>query len=131
MSEVQSMLECVIEFAVCPLVEELCKETGQSMLLKLEIVNSVPVIAATLRVGAGADGLAAVHGEVRVVFKELVHPSRFSVEAILDGLAPGTGYSGFSMRGKVRLKDGGSPLRMTGYTNRYNVREWSRDFRID
>ncbi len=130
-SEFQGMLETVIEFVLRPFVEELSKETGQSMLLKVGVVNSHPDIAASLYVGEiGAEGTAAVNGEIRVVFKDLARPSRFSVEAILDGFARGTGYSGFSMRGRVRVNDGGLPVRVTGYVNRYNVREWGRDFRV-
>ena len=129
-SELQCMLESVIDLALRPLVAELSQETGQSILLKVTAVDSGYAPSASLYVGkTGAEDAATVSGEIRVVFKDPVRPSRFSVEAILDGLAPGTGYSGFSMRGRVRLDDGGPSVKVNGHTNRYNVREWGQEFR--
>lgn len=70
---------------------------------------------------------ASPAGEARLRVRRTGNPERsvFQVEAIYRGVACGTGFSGFSVRGELRTKDGGfEATRTTGWVVRYNVWEW-------
>jgi hypothetical protein len=126
------MIEEVIDLAIRPVVTELSKEASQSIRIKLVFMSAGLVVAKDLLLEATiSGGSIAASGEVRVILKDSGYPCGFIVEAILDGFSPGTGFSGFSMRGKLKVEDGVPRVKLMAYSNRYNVREWSRDFRFD
>lgn len=125
------VIEEVIELAIRPVVVGLSREAAQSIRLKLVFMRAGRVVAKDLLLEATiSGGSIAAGGEVRVILKDSGYPCGFIVEAILAGFSPGTGFSGFSMRGKLKLEDGVPRVKLMAYSNRYNVREWSRDFRI-
>jgi hypothetical protein len=69
--------------------------------------------------------------EIRIVIKAPLTPGRFSfsAQAIFNGVAEGTGLSGFAIRGKITLDEPVSPFRLTARSNRYNVWLWEEPFR--
>jgi len=124
----EGLFDSILELAVKPVALELSEEAGQPIELKAVIVHST--ISKTQCIEAErSDSGALASGEVRILLKDSGYPCSFMIEAIFDGLSPGTGFSGFSMRGKIKLDDGEPSLKLTAHTNRYNVREWSREFR--
>lgn len=129
-SEIQRLFESVFELAIKPVVMELSEETGQPISLKAVALRSGPSVSKVQCMRAErAGGGATASGEARVILKDAGYPCSFLVEAIFDDLSPGSGFSGFSMRGKVKLENGRPFVKLTARTNRYNVKEWSREFR--
>ncbi len=68
-------------------------------------------------------------GEVRVKFRVSDGSGSFSTQAIFEGLAEGTGFSGFAARGRLHRDDVCVQVRVVARTNRYNVWEWDSAFR--
>lgn len=116
------------EKVVFPILLELEKETSQPIQAKTSLLFSGEVMTRDIATRAGeTNGLA--NGEVRIVVKDSVSVDsfRFSAEAIFRGLAPGTGFSGFSITGKLTFGAEVVPT-LTGRVNRYNVWSWRKDF---
>ncbi|WP_143006700.1 hypothetical protein [Aquimonas voraii] len=125
------MIEEIIEFAIRPVVVRLSEEASQSISLKVVFMGADRVVANDLLLEAPiSGGSIAASGEVRIILKDSDYPCGFIVEAILDGFSPETGFSGFSMRGKLKVEDEVPRVKLIAYSHRYKVREWSRDFRF-
>ena len=70
------------------------------------------------------DQTTTTKGEVRLRFRRKSNGERyvFHAEAIYDNVAGGTGFTGFKVKGEVRVKE--NAVRRTAYTVLYNVHEW-------
>lgn len=128
MNETNQILQVIAKSVAMPILLELDKESGQPIVAVLKISQSGTVAVGKVCTRDGEFENEA-KGEIRVVLGEGGLPGsfKFSAESVLNGLSPGTGFSGFSIRGKMTLADGGS-ARLTARTNRYNVWSWGRDF---
>jgi hypothetical protein len=76
---------------------------------------------------SGDDRIASsVHAEVRLRFRRTFNPRRllFRAEAIFEGIAPESGFSGFQLGGAVHLDPEGMLVQPSGGAYLYNVREW-------
>jgi hypothetical protein len=60
---------------------------------------------------------------------ERFHSVTFEAQAILHGLAPDTGYSGFLLHGRITGASDALSAKLTGRTNTYHVWEWQPFFR--
>lgn len=130
--DIESLFESVLDLAVSPLVLELSGEAKQPIELRAIALPSGHSIEKSRHFSnEESNGGILAHGEVRVLLKGTSYPCSFEIEAIFKELSPGTGFSGFSMRGKAKLEDGKPSIKLTARSNRYNVWEWSRDFRGD
>lgn len=112
-----------------PVLSGLAREAQQPIGVKVLLSFQGEWAERSLKVDAGEGSIAS--GEIRVLVKTSQDGFRFDVEAILNGLAPGTGFSGFSLKGKLEPNKGELVSKLTGRSNRYNVWEWSRAFRLE
>jgi hypothetical protein len=129
-TEITKFLDGIEAYAIKPLILELVEETGRPIQLTITAFHQGQFVEKLFHSGSDAEsGGSTANGEVRIVLKSLTSPCGFAVEAIINDLSPGTGFSGFSMRGKANLDDEPVSVRITAHTNRYNVWEWSKDFR--
>jgi hypothetical protein len=113
-----------------PVLSELAQEAQQPIAVKVLLSFQGESAARSLNVDAG-EGKSIASGEIRVLVKTGQEGFRFDAEAILNDLAPGTGFSGFSLKGKLKLNEGKPASKLTGRSYRYNVWEWSRAFRLE
>lgn len=125
-----AVLDALVGSVIQPIVLELAQEAKQPISVKVVTCFRGGCAEQPLNVQAG-EGKDAADGEIRVLLKESgQNDFGFAVEAILRGLSPGTGFSGFSLRGKLRSDEGRHSSRLTERSNRYNVWSWSKDFRF-
>jgi hypothetical protein len=117
----------ISEKMVLPLLEEMEKEVSQKVSIHVFILNDGHKIEVLSR---DTDGDSSGSAEVRLLLNEGVSPNqfRFNGECITSDFAKKTGFSGFSMKGKVFVDKG--DVEVSGRTNRYNVWEWGTKFRI-
>ena len=129
MSDFDKLREVVISAFVLPTLRKLDEETGQPIQATVSIRWHSTWTDQEIRTRHDVQAESAASGEVRVVLKE-VSAGNINVlaESILKGLAPGSGFSGFSLRGKLELDADGWSARVTAHTNRYNVWEWRKEF---
>lgn len=113
-----------------PVLSELAQEAQQPIGVKVLLSFQGEWAQRSLNVDAG-EGKNIASGEIRVLVKTGRDGFRFDAEAILNGLSPGTGFSGFYLQGKLELNEGKPVSKLTGRSNRYNVWEWSRAFRLE
>lgn len=125
-----ALLDALMDSVIQPIVLELAQEAKQPIGVKVVTCFRGGCAERKLNVQAG-EGKDAADGEIRVLLKESgQNDFGFAIEAILRGLSPGTGFSGFSLRGKLKLDEGRRSSQVTGRSNRYNVWSWSKDFRF-
>ena len=129
MSPADRLFEAITGEVVLPILVGLDKEARQSIAAKVSgvILGEVVTREVCTRATESENG---ARGEVRIVLKESAVANRFifSAESIFEGLSPGTGFSGFSIRGNLKLVDGQSSTELTARTNRYNVWNWGKAF---
>jgi len=128
--QAQELIDAVLKHAISPLIMKLSDEIKQS--IEFDAIAKVEDRVLTLKrdVRARSTDGAVARGEVRIFLKEAVFPSRFLVESIFKDLSPGSGFSGFSLRGKVVLESGEPTVKVTGRSNRYNVWTWGKEFQF-
>jgi hypothetical protein len=128
MSDFDNLRDAVISEVILPALLKLDEETNQPINAKVSIRWQSAWSTAEVRTRQGQSESTAV-GEVRVVLKEISAGNvNVSAESILKGLAPGSGFSGFSLRGKLEFDGDKWAARLTAHTNRYNVWEWRKEF---
>lgn len=131
MSDFEKLRDAVISDVVLPTLIELDEETKQPIQATVSIQwRSAWEAQEEIRTRKDVQSESAAIGEVRVVLKEITPGNvNVSAESILKGLAPGSGFSGFSLRGKLELNAANKWVaRITACTNRYNVWEWRKEF---
>lgn len=132
MTRAEVLLNCAVGDVVGPLLLSLVQETGQ----EIEAAVLLHYQGKTVRQdwpGSG-DEVATekmVRGQVRVLVKDAESRERFRfmAEAILEGLAPGSGFSGFSIQGVIDLGGAMPSAVLKTHTNQYNVWTWGKAFR--
>lgn len=129
MSQVKDLLETVTTDVVLPILKELDHEVGQPIAVEILVAHSGEVLTREARTRSPVTANEA-KGKVKIVLKASGEQDcfNFSGEAILQGLSPGTGFSGFSIRGRVTSVGARSSAKLLARTNRYNVWNWGRDF---
>jgi len=115
---------------VCPVVKGLQRE------LKLDLTCAVVVLAGGVpgpivelscgKVRKAAGARTAPDREARITFRHAFPGNRkiFFVEAIYRDIKHPSGFSGFHVKGEVRLLNEGATMKSLGYTIRYNDFEW-------
>lgn len=123
------LLESVVNEIAMPALSELGQEAKQPIRAKVSAMFGGTVAACEICTRA-TDSENNAWGEVKVLLKEGAMPGvfNFSVECVIEGLAPGTGFSGFVMRGKLTKSGSAASIKVAGRTNRYNVWSWGKDF---
>jgi hypothetical protein len=124
------LIDAVLKHAVSPLITKLSDETKQS--IEFQAIAKVEDRVLTMRpdIKTSSTGGTLARGEVRILLKDPVSPSRFLVESIFKDLSPGSGFSGFFLRGRAVLEGGEPTVRITGHSNRYNVWTWGKEFQF-
>lgn len=121
-----------VEAVLLPILDELHQETGQQLHLAVLLsgVGDQPV-RRTVESAPSRKGQDAAEGDIRVLLQlsSDAGVARFEAEAVIKGLSPGSGFSGFSLRGKIDLGAQPPKARLFAKTNRYNVWSWGRKFR--
>jgi hypothetical protein len=74
--------------------------------------------------------LQAAHAEIRLSFKGEPPTGRFYAQAIVNGFAEETGFSGFIVQGKITLGDNLPSVRLTGRAFTYDDHEWVKELRL-
>lgn len=123
--------DAILENVLKPILGELHSESGQH--LKLSVLISglgEPPLRRIAESAPSKEGRPNAEGEVRILTTRSDHVVRFEAESIIKGLSQGSGFSGFSLRGKVDLGSQPPKTRLFSKTNRYNVWNWGRKFRL-
>ena len=111
-----------------PVISRLENETAQPIVASLLVVHDGRVeFSARIPEGEARGALAT--GEVRLKFRERAVGVTFEAQAILRGLAPDTGYSGFLLQGRITGTPEALQSKLGGQTNTYNVWDWRPEFR--
>jgi len=129
MNQGTRLFQVVTAEVILPILVKLDEEAKQSITAKVSGV----VLGETMTheiCSRGTKSENGAIGEVRIALKESAVANRFifSGESIFEGLSPGTGFSGFSIRGTLTLADGQFSTELTARSNRYNVWNWGKDF---
>lgn len=119
---VRRCVDAVVSAVLEPALTDLEKEAGQ----RISVDVRVAYPATTLRISCNHDDKGATAtGEIRISLKESFSGAvGFSCQAIIRELMPSTGFSGFSLDGKIDLDAGGDKVRLKGRTNHYNQWDW-------
>lgn len=128
MESSSDVADALLTSVLQPVLSDLAREAQQPIAVKVLLRFQAESAERSLNVDAG-EGNSTATGEIRVVVKTGQEGFRFDAEAILVGLSPGTGFSGFYLKGTLKLHEGKPVSKLTGRSNRYNVSEWSRAFR--
>lgn len=121
-------IEILMRDTLIPAFETLKHETGQEIRVVIMIAAREGLVS-RLEYGAVEGAIGAV-GEVRVRLIDGIPdaPTRFCCQAIIKGLAPATGFSGFSLTGKIDTLAGAGEVHLRSRTNHYNQWQWSGEF---
>jgi hypothetical protein len=115
-----------------PYLTELAQEARQSIRANVLIMLTGTVFSNEVisDIADIADSENCANGEIKILLKESSLPQayNFFAECIIKGLATGTAFSGFVMRGKLMVGDDGITTKVIARTNRYNVWNWGKDF---
>ena len=130
MTESGITLDTITTHAVYPALYALAAEARQPIDAVITLIDADAMASATKSIGGGGDGSVA-RGEVRVVIKRSDRDQVvFEAQAIIHGLAPGTGLSGLALRGKVTNRAGVPEVKLTGKSIRYNVWTWEPQYEL-
>jgi hypothetical protein len=131
MSEAEVLLHAVISGVIAPFLNDLATEVDQPITVKVLLGLGSQVVEHDCSTSAGLGSGLRGQGEVRVLAKS-VSTGRFSfsAEAVLNGVSPGTGFSGFSSRGRCVDESGRMSATQTSYVVRYNVWTWAKEFAL-
>lgn len=128
MNQADVLCEAVISEVVLPILEKLGKEAEQPIVVRVSVLSESAWTTQEVSTGSAEPGSAAT-GEVRAILKRVGPDSvNLVAESILKNLSPGSGYSGFSLKGKLEFRDGKWLARVAAHTNRYNVWDWRNEF---
>lgn len=128
MSQLEVLRDTVIAEVILPALMKLEEETGQPIKVRVSVRSGQSLMIQEICTRP-TECDAAATGEARVVLKEIGPTSiNIAAESILHGLAPESGFSGFSLRGKLEFSGGRWSARLTAHTNRYNVWDWRKEF---
>ncbi|MDQ0612303.1 hypothetical protein QFZ83_006474 [Variovorax sp. W1I1] len=127
MNRVEELLEIMIDQVVLPALLELDKESNQPIAVKVSAIFGNDSTSREICTRAG-ESTNTAGGEARIRFRESSPANCFSFagEAIFNGLAPATGFSGFAIAGKLKVDERMASL--SSRSNRYNVWTWSKGF---
>jgi hypothetical protein len=125
------LMQTMTEEIILPILLEISKEVVQPIVSKVSIYYSGKLQTSEIRTSYDAANKEA-RGEVRVLLKGggIAGSFNFVAESVFEGLSPGTGFSGFSVRGKVQIGDECVTTKRLVRTNRYNVWGWSKGFQF-
>jgi hypothetical protein len=129
MTREDNLLKMTVDEAILPILRKLDEETKQSISVKISAAIVGKLIVQEIRTRDTPIENGA-NGEVRILLKEsgLVDSFKFSAECILVGLLPGSGFSGFSIRGRIKIGEVGGTVKLLARTNQYNVWDWNKEF---
>jgi hypothetical protein len=127
--DIPKLLPVLIDKIIRPILMRLQKEANQAIDLKVVVVEKNQILASedVQPTESSSYGGLVASGELRVSFKD---SARFNAQAILNGFSLGTGFSGFRLRGKIRMDDHHPAVRLSERTNTYNVYEWNEDLQV-
>lgn len=110
---------------------ELNNEFGQFIDLTFSVILNGSVTSTNIHIRENSAGSYA-SGHVKLLLKPRSELGKFNVsaECIVSGLFPGTGFSGFSMAGKISTSDEQASVDVRARTNRYNVWNWGNEFQF-
>lgn len=125
----EAIVSAVILEAICPVLKAILQDTGTSACLSVRVVAYNELAPART---IGPDGILATvssktDGEARLWFRQTFSPERalYHIEAIIHGVRPETGYSGFTLRGSVKKSDQSVVVELPAtVVSRYNERNW-------
>ena len=119
--DIKSAALLITEKRVLPLIEELERESSEGLSVK------VYVLADNKEEVFKRDKSCSGSAEIRLIIKDGIEQDsfKFSGECVVRDFSKDTGFSGFSMKGKVKH----SEVSLSGRVNRYNVWEWGTKFR--
>ena len=126
-----AILNAAVDQIIQPILQRLAAQTSQHVTAK--ILASIAGASLASQVGireAGPEG--CVGGEIRALIKDAWPTGSFTyvIQAILTGLAPGTGFSGFEARGRLTVDGNNITFKPRGLSYRYNVTQWSEKLRF-
>lgn len=130
--ELKRITSLFISEALSPKLANIETETGQTVRAVVNVVENGKI---TLSVEAPdrLDGTTPVAtAEARVVFadRHSAHGRRFKAQVIVQGLAVGTGVSGFEMEGRIRGTEASESATVSSYSIHYNVWHWKKEFSV-
>ena len=126
---VEDTVDAVLASALMPVVRELAGRAGQVIELRACSLAPHRLEEKVVRVGDGAGEGVVAKGEARVILRGAAHCYNFFLEAIFARLALDSGYSGITMRGRIRWDEGRAVVEVITQSARYNTWEWTREFR--
>ena len=121
------LLDAFLQEVACPAIANLEHETCQPISFTATVVEQGRSRRKN-SVSSNSDYAGPpVFGEIRVRFRLGENATSFWAQGIFQGLAEGTGFSGFSIQGKLPVtKD--SAVRVIARVNTYNVWDWDPEF---
>ena len=124
MDESKELYERIVQEAVVPFLTRVSNQTETEISCEVKVGADGQWIEFG-KIGSPEEGSGV--GEIRIDLKPLFAKGRyrFEVEAIVKGVAPKTGFSGFHLRGKVGRGEGKVELVKEGETTYYNVWNWT------
>lgn len=121
-----------ISEVLSPALADLEAETGQTIRAVVNVMDGGRVVRSVEIPSSSARPEEAARAEVRVIFSEptSAEASSFRSQAIIEGLAADTGFSGLAIRGRIRVSGKPRTATVTGRSNRYNVWRWEHEFSV-
>ncbi|WP_159106157.1 hypothetical protein [Herbaspirillum sp. B65] len=110
---------------------ELSNESGQSIDATFSVILDGSVT--NLKIfSQGLPGSNHALAHIKIVLKPRSELGKFSfsVECLIRGLSSETGFSGFTMAGKISTNDELATIDIKARTNRYNVWNWRKEFQF-
>jgi hypothetical protein len=125
------LLNALIEHCGRRPLAELSNESGQSIDATFSVIVDGSVTNLKI-LSQGLPGSSHVSAHIKIVLKPRSDSGKFSffVECILRGLSSETGFSGFTMAGKISANDALATIDIKARTNRYNVWSWGKEFQF-
>lgn len=122
------ILDAIIEELAVRNLTDLSNETRQAIYASVK-VSCLGVVTERAVSINGQSATSDVTGCVKMCITPGGdgYSHKILLEAILHGLAPGTGFSGFTLRGRCSTTHEGPHIRTLARTNRYNVWAWGPD----
>jgi hypothetical protein len=127
---IEDTVDAVLASALMPVVRELAGRSGQVMELRTCLLAPHRMDEKVVRVGDGAGEAGLAKGEARVILRGAAHRYNFSLEAIFARLALASAYSGITMQGRIHWDEGQAVVEVITQAARYNLWEWTREFRV-
>lgn len=128
-ANVERCIELLMRTIFVPALNQLEEETGQRLNVGVCCLVDRQIVARSVY---GPQELHdSASGEVRCVLTESRQGLfNFSCQAIIKGLQLGTGYSGFSLQGKLDFTEPAGNVRIRGRANHYNVWDWKKTYEV-